>query len=170
MKWNDFKTQLQRNPEMRLQFEYQSDSWVDASYHLTEIKQAQIVSVDCGGKMNAWTEVILQLWEPDNKDSKTAMEVSKAMKIIDQVESAVALHPEGVVKIEFGNQSFEMRQMLPGSIEIANGNLVVKLAADKTQCKAMDRGETCGVPVKKKVSLVGLPIAGESCDPGSGCC
>ncbi len=170
MNWNQFKTKLQENPNLRLQFEYQSDSWVDASYHLTEIKQAQIISVDCGGKMNAWTEVILQLWEPEGKDSDTAMEVSKALGIINQVESAVALHPQGHIKIEFGNHDFDTRQMLPGSFEIMDGNLIVKLAADKTQCKAIDRGETCGTPVKKKVNLAALPIAGEPCDPGSGCC
>jgi len=170
MNWNEFKTSLQNNPDLSLQFEYQSDNWVDASYHLTEIKQAQIVSVDCGGKMNAWTEVILQLWEPEGKDADQAMQASKAMKIIDQVENAVALHPQGVVKIEFGNQNFDTRQMLPGNIEIVGNNLVVKLAADKTQCKAMDRGETCGTPVKQKLNLSALPISGEACDPGSGCC
>ncbi len=170
MNWNEFKAQLINNPNLRLQFEYQSDSWVDASYHLTEIKQAQIVSVDCGGKMNAWTEVVLQLWEPEGKDVDSAMQVSKAMNIIDQVEKAIALHPQAVVKIEFGNHNFDTRQMHPGNIEIKDDNLIVKLVADKTQCKAIDRGETCAPPVKEKVGMVGLPIAGEACDPGSGCC
>ncbi|MFT5165504.1 MAG: hypothetical protein ACI8P3_000731 [Saprospiraceae bacterium] len=170
MNWNQFKTQLQENPDLRLQFEYQADTWVDASYHLTEIKQAQIVSVDCGGKMNSWTEVVLQLWVPEGGGSESAMQVAKAMNIIDQVENALPIHPNGIVKIEFGDQNFETRQMLPASLEIMEGNLIIKLHADKTQCKAIDRGETCGTPEKKKVSLIGLPIAGEACDPGSGCC
>ena len=170
MNWSQFKIQLEQNPDLRLQFEYQADQWVDASYHLTEIKQAQIVSVDCGGKMNSWTEVILQLWVPEGEGSETAMEVSKAMKIINEVESSLPIHPNGLVKVEFGDKNFETRQMIPGNLEVVDGNFIVKLHSDKTQCKAIDRGETCGPVQKKKVNLIGLPIAGEACDPGSGCC
>jgi len=69
--WQTFKAQLQANPDLTLQFQYAEDKWVDAAYHITEIKQAPITSVDCGGVMNAWTEIIVQLWEPNTR-SKNA--------------------------------------------------------------------------------------------------
>ena len=61
MTWQTFKSKLEQHQDLTLQFQYAEEKWVDASYHITEIKQAPIVSVDCGGKMNSWTEIIVQL-------------------------------------------------------------------------------------------------------------
>ena len=66
--WKTFKETLEKHPDLILQFQYAENKWVDASYHITEIKQAPIVSVDCGGVMNSWTEIIVQLWEPKGED------------------------------------------------------------------------------------------------------
>ena len=43
LNWGDFKAALLANPNLDLQFQYATDLWVDASYHITEIKQAPIV-------------------------------------------------------------------------------------------------------------------------------
>ncbi len=53
LKWSTFKQQLQENLGLMLQFQYAENKLVDASYHITEIKQAAITSVDCGGVINA---------------------------------------------------------------------------------------------------------------------
>ncbi|MGY0036301.1 DUF6428 family protein [Pedobacter sp. NJ-S-72] len=169
--WNDFKTTLQQNPDLILQFQYAADQWVDASYHITEIKQAPIVSVDCGGVMNSWTEIIVQLWEPEVKDSERAMQVQKALSIVNLVEKSLPLNPLGIVKIEFGNSAYDTRQMYPGKITVEGENLVVNLTPDFTQCKAIGRGESCGPAVEKpKFQLFNLADEGQSCAPGSGCC
>ncbi|MES2425712.1 MAG: DUF6428 family protein [Bacteroidota bacterium] len=160
MNWQTFKQKLQQHPELLLQFQYAENAWVDASYHITEIKQAPIVSVDCGGKMNAWTEVIIQLWEPSASANKTAMAVNKALKIIELVEKSLPLNPAATIKIEFGNTRFDTRQMHPDELIIDGENLIVNLLPDLTQCKANDRGESCGT-AETVVSC---------CSPGSGCC
>jgi hypothetical protein len=67
MTWGEFKNELVKYPDLHLQFEYEEGQFVDSSFHITEIKQAPIVSVDCGGVMNTWTELIIQLWEPGVK-------------------------------------------------------------------------------------------------------
>ncbi|MET3981220.1 hypothetical protein ABIB62_003702 [Mucilaginibacter sp. UYP25] len=135
---------MQANPQLILQFRYAEDKWVNASYHITEIKQAPITSVDCGGVVNRWTEIIMQLWEPQNEQQERAMPASKALSIIDLVENILPLDADGIVKIEFGNQQFETRQMLPKQLIIDNDSLVVDLKADVVQCKAIDRGGSCG--------------------------
>ncbi|KIO75428.1 hypothetical protein TH53_20880 [Pedobacter lusitanus] len=181
--WNDFKTALQQHPELTLQFQYAAENWVDASYHITEIKQAPIVSVDCGGVMNSWTEIIVQLWEPEVKDSERAMQVHKALSIINLVEKSLPLNPLGIVKIEFGNSAYDTRQMYPGSITVAGENLIVDLNPDFTQCKAIGRGGSCGTTDtgeeccapevkngKPKIQLYNLTGDGQSCTPDSGCC
>ena len=180
LKWSSFKQQLQASPELILQFQYAENLWVDASYHITEIKQAPITSVDCGGVKNAWTEIIVQLWEPQGQQQERAMQVSKALSIVELVEKALPLNPNGIVKIEFGNSQFDTRQMLPKDIIIDGDNLIVDLRPDAVQCKAIERGGSCGtndkgeeccttaVEVKPKIKLQNLAAA--CCEPGSGCC
>jgi hypothetical protein len=170
MTWQSFKEQLKNHPDQILQFQYTADKWVDASYHITEIKQAPITSVDCGGKMNAWTEIIVQLWEPEEQQTDRAMAVHKAMKIVNLVEASLDLNPNAVVKIEFGNSQFDTRQMYPNDITVDGENLIVNLQPDATQCKATDRGQTCGTPKAKTLEIPVSMEAGQSCTPGGGCC
>jgi hypothetical protein len=180
--WSSFKAELQQHPELVLQFQYTPDRWVNANYHITEIKQAPIVSVDCGGVMNAWTEIIVQLWEPTEQEEGRAMQVKKALSIINLVESKLPLNPKGIVKIEFGNSAFDTRQLFPGEFKIDGENLVLDLTPDVTQCKAINRGGSCGTtetgeeccapaqPAKRKTELLNLAADQNSCTPESGCC
>jgi len=180
--WSSFKADLQQHPEMVLQFQYAPDKWVNANYHITEIKQAPIVSVDCGGVMNAWTEIIVQLWEPTEAEDGRAMQVKKALSIVNLVESKLPLNPNGIVKIEFGNSEFDTRQMYPREFKIEGENLIIDLMPDATQCKAINRGGSCGTnekgeeccapaqPQKTKIELVNLVSGQNACNPESGCC
>ncbi|KQS33851.1 DUF6428 family protein [Dyadobacter sp. Leaf189] len=177
--WGNFKKILEQNPDLHLQFQYAEGKFVDSSYHITEIKQAPIVSVDCGGQMNSWTEVIVQLWEPSVKEAERSMKVGKALKIVNLVEKTLPLNPNATVKIEFGNSRFDTRQMYPGEFRVDNETFTVNLVPDFTQCKALSRNQSCGTsstdtsccgpaPVKEELKLVENESA--SCRPGSGCC
>jgi hypothetical protein len=169
--WKTFKDTLLQHPALDLQFQYADNKWVDSSYHITEIKQAPITSVDCGGIVNNWTEVIMQLYEPENGQQLRAMKVAKALNIVNVVEKALPLNPAAIVKIEFGNSEFDTRQLLPGQI-LANGeNLVVDLRPDAVQCKAMGRGGSCDTSEKQKAGLKNSAAKTETCCvPGGGCC
>lgn len=181
--WQTFKAVLTAHPQHTLQFQYAQDRYVDASYHITEIKQAPIISVDCGGKLNSWTEIIVQLWEPKISENRQAMKVSKALSIVSLVEKSLPLNPLGIVKIEFGNSSFDTRQMYPGAFNVEGENLVVNLMPDVTQCKAIGRGQSCGTDdngeeccdsadskEKPKKALKNLVATATCCTPESGCC
>ena len=178
--WKTFKDTLTQHPELDLQFKYAADKLVDTSYHITEIKQASITSVDCGGVMNAWTEVIVQLWVPANEQQLRAMKVKKALSIVDLVEKKLLLNPNGIVKIEFGNSEFDTRQMFPNEITVDGENLIIDLRPDTVQCKAISRGGSCGtdeegedccIPAEKpKVELKNTVEVESCCTPGGGCC
>ncbi len=186
MTWGDFKSQLEQNPDLYLQFQYEEGKFVDSSYHITEIKQAPIVSVDCGGQMNSWTEVIVQIWEPSVKEADRSMKVGKALKIVNLVEKTLPLNPNATVKIEFGNSKFDTRQMYPSEFLSEGDSFTVKLAADFTQCKAITRGGSCGtspsgekcctpasnatIPVKQALIMETIGAENASCTPGGGCC
>jgi hypothetical protein len=166
--WKTFKDTLIQNPELNLQFKYAENKMVDASYHITEIKQAPITSVDCSGVMSSWTEIIVQLWEPVGQHQPKPMKTKKALTIIDIVEQKLKLTPDGIVKIEFGNSDFDTRQMFPNEIRMDGDDLVIDLRPDAVQCKAINRGDSCGTE-KPKVELKNLAGV-NSCAPASGCC
>jgi len=181
MTWGEFKNTLEQNADLHLQFEYEAGKFVDHSYHITEIKQAPIVSVDCGGQMNAWTEVIVQLWEPPVKEADRSMKVDKALRIVGIVEKSLPLNPEAVVKIEFGNSKFDTRQMYPGELVTEGETFTVNLVPDFTQCKALSRKQSCGTspadascgaPVgeRREPELIGADGQASCCAPGGGCC
>lgn len=168
--WQQFKQTLIQNTDRELQFQYAENKWVDASYHITEIKQAPITSVDCGGVMTSWTEVIIQLHEPTGKQQLSAMKVAKALNIINVVEKSLPINPLGIVKIEFGNTTFDTRQLLPNHIIIDGENLVIDLRPDTVQCKAINRGESCGTPAARPITNLKSLTTAATCQPGSGCC
>jgi hypothetical protein len=179
--WKTFKDTLLQHTDLDLQFQYAADKWVNAAYHITEIKQAPITSVDCGGLTNTWTEIIVQLLEPENQGQLRPMKVSKALSIINLVEKVLPLNPSATVKIEFGNSEFDTRQMFPDKMIIDDENLVVNLRPDEVQCKAINRGGSCGTQndtdkcgaataEKPKIELKNLVAEIECCAPNSGCC
>jgi hypothetical protein len=169
--WSKFKEILLQNPTLDLQFQYNEDKTVAPSYHITEIKQAPITSVDCGGVMNAWTEIIIQLYEPATNNQARPMKVRKALSIIDVVEKHLPLNPMGIVKIEFGNTEFDTRQMYPGDFIVNDEEMIINLRPDSVQCKAVGRGGSCGSPAEKpKLELKNLKSTEACCTPGGGCC
>jgi hypothetical protein len=180
--WKTFKDTLLQHPGLHLQFQYAEGKLVDAAYHITEIKQAPITSVDCGGVMNAWTEIIVQLWVPEGEPQERSMKVDKALSIVNIVEKMLPLDPTGTVKIEFGNSEFDTRQMFPNEMVVTGTALTIDLSPDAVQCKAQTRGGSCGTndkgeeccaPVAEtpKVKLINLAAPAEACcTPGGGCC
>jgi len=174
MNWNDFKLALSQHLQKELHFEYAIDMRVPVGYHITEIKQAVITSVDCGGVKNEWTEVIVQLWVPDG-DAGKVMTTDKALSIIGTVERVLPVAGDAMVKVEFGNADFDTRQLLPKTIKLTANELLINLVPDKVQCKAQDRGGSCGTPAdtgtteKTKIEMINLTQAA-CCTPGGGCC
>lgn len=181
LSWEVFKAGLLAHPELKLQFQYAEDEWVKPSYHITEIKQAPITSVDCGGTMNKWTEIILQLWEPETQDHGEAMKASKALSIIKLVEKSIQLDPDAEVKIEFGNSKFDTRQLYPAEIISVGENLIVDLKPDTVKCKAIGREQGCGSvpsysaccdPISDSQAKVkkNTVESAACCSPASSCC
>jgi Family of unknown function (DUF6428) len=171
IKWSDFKDILLHNPMLDLQFQYADNKRVSASYHITEIKQAPITSVDCGGVMNSWTEIIVQLMEPAVNQQQRPMKVRKALSIIELVEKKMPLNPHGIVKIEFGNSEFHTKQLHPAKLIVADEELIVDLRPGMVQCKAIERGGSCGASEEKsKLELKDLATSTACCTPGAGCC
>lgn len=163
MKTQELFEILKANQDKALLFEYSEGQLVGANYHITEVKHIQIDSVDCGAGVDAWNETIVQLWESPSELGKTEyMSTYKALGILNKVGTMKAYDQQAEIKFEYGNKLFHTAQLFVNDYEIHGTNLLIKLASEKTDCKAK---ETCGVPETATVET-----AEASCSPGGGCC
>ena len=161
MKTQEFLNLLTEHNNKALLFEYAPGNYVGANYHITEIKNITVASVDCGAGTDSWNETIIQLWEsPTEMDKTTFMKTFKALGILNKVDRIRAMDREAEVKFEYSNPSFHTAQLFVDDVLWDTSKLVVKLAVKKTDCKAKD---ACGVGADEVVATT-------SCAPGSGCC
>jgi len=162
MKTNEFLSLLKEHAAKSLLFEYRPGQLVGANYHITEVKNITIDSVDCGAGTDFWKETIIQLWEsPTEIDKRDFMLSEKALAILNRVDSIKPMEKEVEVKFEYSNANFHTAQLFVNGHEVLEEKLVFKLGVERTDCKAKDE---CGVPVEVGSQEV------NSCAPGSGCC
>ncbi|MEL6812109.1 MAG: DUF6428 family protein [Bacteroidota bacterium] len=171
MKTQEFFDLLKGHQDKSLLFEYTPGQLVGANYHITEVKHLKIDSVDCGAQTDSWNETIVQLWESPSEIGKTEyMSTYKALGILNKVGRMQAYDLNAEVKFEYSNSLFHTAQLFVNDYEIHGSNLLLKLAVQRTDCKAK---EACGVPagMEKDASKVLQNVEEEGCcTPGSGCC
>ncbi|MCL6296291.1 DUF6428 family protein [Jejuia spongiicola] len=165
MKTQELFSVLEQNKDLSLLFEYAPNLLVGANYHITEVKHVSIDSVDCGSQTDAWKETIIQLWESPSEIGKTEyMSVYKAMAILKKVGKMKPYALNAEVKFEYSNATFNTAQLFVNDFEIHGNDLIIKLAIEKTDCKAKS---TCGVSEEKElVSASEEPC----CSPDGNCC
>ncbi len=180
MKVSEFIKVLEQQQNKELLFSYAQDKLVGANYHLTEVKNVQFDTTDCGGKTNFWQETHFQLWEsPSEMGKEDYMTTDKILAIIRRVDAIIPLKLETDLKLEYGNEKFATSVMPVDHIEFQKDRMIVSLHADATRCKAND---ICGFPTvetdqesaifaQQKPNLKhSNSQAISNCDPNSGCC
>jgi len=164
MKTNELLALLNEHSNKKLLFEYSPGNYVAPNYHITEVKNVTIDSVDCGAGVDFWKETVIQLWEsPTEKDSLEYMTALKASGILLKVDKLKPMEKDVEVKFEYSNANFHTAQLFVNDFEINAHQLIMKLGITATDCKAKDE---CGVPV----SMEATAQASGSCSPESGCC
>lgn len=160
MKVREFIEVLDQHQGKELLFSYAKDKLVGANYHLTEVKNVQFDTTDCGGKTNFWEETHFQLWEsPSELGKRSYMTTDKITSIIKRVDDIKPLKKETELKLEYGNESFSTSVMPVRNIEWDETRVFVSLYAEATRCKANDE---CNVePVQEQK---------EACCTTSNCC
>lgn len=162
MKTSEFLSLLEVHKNKSLLFEYSPGHLVGANYHITEIKNITVDSVDCGAGTDFWKETVIQLWEsPTEKGKNEFMTVLKALGILKKVDRIKTMAKDAEVKFEYSNDSFHTAQLFVNDFSYNDQKLLFNLAVEKTDCKAK---ETCGVAEPAVMATE------NSCEPGSGCC
>ncbi len=161
MHTKEFLSLLKEHQSKNLIFEYREGQTVGANYHITEVKNITIDSVDCGTGTDFWKETIVQLWEsPEEKEKASYMSAHKALGILNKVDRIKPLEKEAEIRFEYSNASFHTAQLFVHDYKVDENRLLLKLEVVKTDCKAK---ETCGIPVEESQKEA-------CCVPESGCC
>jgi len=165
MKTQEFFNLLNEHQDKTLQFEYTNNKYVGANYHITEVKHIAVESVDCGSQTDQWNETIVQLWESPTEILKTKhMSVLKALGILKKVGQMKSYDLDSEIKFEYSNPTFHTAQLFVNDFAIQDNSLIIKLAVEKTNCKAK---ELCGVPENLETVLNNEEPC---CSPNGNCC
>ncbi|MEM1257830.1 MAG: DUF6428 family protein [Bacteroidota bacterium] len=163
MQTKEFLELLNVHKNKELLFEYRPGHFVGANYHITEVKNVTVDTVDCGAGADFWKETVIQLWEsPKEKGKTTFMKAFKALGILNKVNRIKPMDTATEVKFEYSNDSFHTAQLFVNDYVYNEQKIILKLASRKTDCKAK---EACGVVAEATIREVN-----GSCAPGSGCC
>ena len=169
MKTSEFLSTLRTHRDRPLFFSLGRGRHVPGGYHLTEVKRVAFETMDCGAMAHSWRETHFELWTSPLPEIRPAfMPAGKFLGIVGRVEEKLPLDGDAEAKIYFGDGDSLAALYSVDAINDAGGRLEVRLAADKTQCKAATRR------LKGLVSAVTSCCSGEknesSAAEAGGCC
>ena len=141
MKTQEFLTLLEDNQEAGLTFEYQKGKFVPDTYHITEVKNVTIDSVDCGGNPDSYKQTVVQLWVPKNEKQRKPWTAKKALSIFNKVDGMTPLVADTDIFFEFGNDEIPTSNFSIEGIDNTNGKISVQLYVPATACKPRLAGE-----------------------------
>ncbi len=135
MKTSQFLKILLANPTKELVFEYRPGQYVPKAFHITEVKNLFIESVDCGGNPSSDRQTVVQLWATDSEKADRAMDAAKATKIFGIVESKKPLTADAQILFEYGNETTPTSVYDIEEVAEENDQLLIQLYVPPTQCK-----------------------------------
>lgn len=142
MKTNEFLTLLQNNPEAGLTFEYEKGKLVPPTYHITEVKNVTIDSVDCGGNPDSYKQTIVQLWVPKNEELRKEWTAKKALSIFEVVDKMIPINRDTDIFFEFGNEEVRTSNFSVETITKDDEKIVIQMYVQPTVCKPRLAGES----------------------------
>lgn len=135
MKTQEFVKQLQENPTALLQFEIEEGIFIEPTYHITEIKNAKIESVDCGGNPESYNHTIVQLWINPEEKLRKSWTAKKALNIIELVDKVTPIDGQAELFFEYGALDTRTSHYSINTLMIEKQTLKVQLYTKATVCK-----------------------------------
>ncbi len=129
---NDLVVDLKTlNPDLPLVFET-DEGEIGGGYHVTELKHAQIHSIDCGGNLSDWIETNLQLLDGNDQ---THMAVGRFLKIAALSMGKIDGLGTGQLSFEYGPKNIGLRRFYAAEIVPKSKKITIKLQEDIAKCK-----------------------------------
>ena len=135
MKTSEFLNILKENPDLRLEFEIESGKFIKPTFHITEVKNVTVESVDCGGNLDSYKQTIVQLMVNPLEEMRRPWSAQKALDIFDKVAALKPMDNEAEIFFEYGNlevrtSNFSVKDML-----FVDATIRLELFAKPTVCK-----------------------------------
>lgn len=131
-------------PLVPLVFTYDARE-IQPGYQVTEVKAGQFAALGCGANPEAWSEIVIQLWDVIDGD-RLHMTAGKFAAIIRRVSEHVGLDPGARLTFEVSDGVAPMQLHCATAPELAAGLLSVALAPRVASCKPRDRWLDVGRP------------------------
>ena len=152
MKTKDFLNVLRENGDKELKIEYRTGEFLPTAFHITEVKNVHIESVDCGGRPDSYDQTIVQLWWDGQEQKERAMSADKALQIFDIVHKVKPMKGDTDLFLAWGHGDLIPSNYKIQDIDIQEDSMTFKLFAPPTVCKP--------------IFELGLT----TCSPSGGCC
>ena len=158
MTTQDFLQLLSAKSDKELWFEYQEGKFIPAEYHITEVKNVSIESVDCGGNEHSEKQTVVQLWSPLYQETGPRLLAEKALKIFDVVNQKRPLQKETPIFFEYGNRNTPTSVYMVDKVVEDSARVILQMSVPPTVCKP-------------KLTLTTEAQAAGCCTPNDqGCC
>ncbi|MDB4286076.1 DUF6428 family protein [bacterium] len=165
MKTSKVLTLLKENSQKELRFEYQSGKFVPQNFHITEVKNIKIDSVDCGGNAHYEEQTVVQLWSDPKEVVERAMTAGKADAIFNKVNETRTINLHTKLWIEYGDVDLPTSNYQIDNVLEDADSITLQLFVPATSCKPRDLWMSVAATVgAEKVVEAGC------CQPASGCC
>ncbi|UXX80017.1 DUF6428 family protein [Reichenbachiella carrageenanivorans] len=135
MKTSELLTLLKGNPEMGLVFEIESGQFVKPTFHITEVKNVTVESVDCGGNPDTYKETIIQLMVNPLEKMRKPWTAQKALDIFEKVGQLKPMDDDAEVFFEYGDLTMRTSNFSVENVIFNEDNIHFELFAKPTVCK-----------------------------------
>lgn len=126
---------LQTHEDNHLEFELEPGVYVSPTFHITEIKNVSIESVDCGGNPDTYKQTIVQLWVNPEEPFRNPWTASKARSIFSRVDSVKPIDKDAEIFFEYGDSSRRTSNYSVEDIHLEDNHMSIRLYAKPTVCK-----------------------------------
>jgi hypothetical protein len=129
---------LERHGAKPLVFHYGARA-IASGYHVTEVKAADLASLDCGANPERWRETVIQLWDIE-RPHEAHMTAAKFLGILAKVSERVPIDEAALLIFEVGDSSSPMQVFTVGRLDARDDRVDVTLAPRPATCKPRQRG------------------------------
>lgn len=139
---------------------------IGPGYHVTELRHSASTGIDCGGTIEAWPEVRLQLLDGTGR---THMPAGKFVGILERSLKALPALAQAPVIVEFAPGNRGLRLMLPDAPQAEDGRLVLRLNETRAVCKPAERSAAARAP-GEQAACCGTAAVSEAHMAAAACC
>lgn len=135
---DEFFRQISSTPDNALVF-VTDDGEISPDYHVTEVKQSTVHSIDCGRNLDQWGELLVQLLDGPKGGAGQYMHADKFIQIVKSAVHHLPDAEDSELIFEFAPDNAPMCKLVVRAVENKNGHTIVALSDKSAECKAGQR-------------------------------